>query len=40
MEKPIVLVIMDGVGTGDGASGDAVKGARTVVEAVAYDDGN
>ena len=22
------------------ASGDAVKGARTVVEAVAYDDGN
>lgn len=25
---------------GISASGDAVKGARTVVEAVAYDDGN
>ena len=25
MEKPIVLVIMDGVGKGDGGSGDAVK---------------
>ena len=24
MEKPIVLVIMDGVGKGDGGSGDAV----------------
>ncbi len=29
MEKPIVLVIMDGVGKGDGGSGDAVKVART-----------
>ena len=27
MEKPIVLVIMDGVGKGDGGSGDAVKNA-------------
>ena len=27
--KPIVLVIMDGVGRGDGGSGDAVKLART-----------
>ena len=27
--KPIVLVIMDGVGKGDGGSGDAVKVART-----------
>ena len=29
MEKPIVLVIMDGVGKGDGGSGDAVKVAST-----------
>ena len=29
MEKPIVLVIMDGVGKGDGGSGDAVVVART-----------
>ena len=29
MEKPIVLVIMDGVGKGDGGSGDAVKVAKT-----------
>ncbi len=29
MEKPIVLVIMDGVGKGDGGSGDAVKQAST-----------
>ena len=29
MEKPIVLVIMDGVGKGDGGSGDAVKNANT-----------
>ena len=29
MEKPIVLVIMDGVGRGDGGSGDAVKVANT-----------
>ena len=29
MEKPIVLVIMDGVGKGDGGSGDAVKVANT-----------
>ncbi len=29
MEKPIVLVIMDGVGKGDGGSGDAVKLANT-----------
>ena len=29
MEKPIVLVIMDGVGKGDGGSGDAVKQANT-----------
>ena len=29
MEKPIVLVIMDGVGKGDGGSGDAVKQAKT-----------
>ena len=29
MEKPIVLVIMDGVGKGDGGSGDAVKNAKT-----------
>ena len=29
MEKPIVLVIMDGVGKGDGGSGDAVKVAAT-----------
>ena len=29
MEKPIVLVIMDGVGKGDGGSCDAVKGAIT-----------
>ena len=25
MKKPIVLVIMDGVGRGDGGPGDAVK---------------
>ena len=29
MKKPIVLVIMDGVGRGDGGSGDAVKLAKT-----------
>ncbi len=29
MEKPIVLVIMDGVGKGDGGSGDAVVAAKT-----------
>ncbi len=29
MEKPIVLVIMDGVGKGDGGSGDAVAAAKT-----------
>ncbi len=29
MKKPIVLVIMDGVGRGDGGSGDAVAMART-----------
>ena len=29
MEKPIVLVIMDGVGKGDGGSGDAVAQANT-----------
>ena len=29
MEKPIVLVIMDGVGKGDGGSGDAVALAKT-----------
>ncbi len=29
MNKPIVLVIMDGVGKGDGGSGDAVKVAKT-----------
>ena len=31
MEKPIVLVIMDGVGKGDGGSGDAVVVAKTPV---------
>ena len=31
MEKPIVLVIMDGVGKGDGGSGDAVAVAKTDV---------
>ncbi len=31
MKKPIVLVIMDGVGKGDGGSGDAVKLANTPV---------
>ena len=29
MKKPIVLVIMDGVGLGDGGAGDAVKVAKT-----------
>ena len=29
MEKPIVLVVMDGVGKGDGGSGDAVTVAKT-----------
>ncbi len=29
MKKPIVLVVMDGVGKGDGGSGDAVKQANT-----------
>ena len=29
MEKPIVLVVMDGVGKGDGGSGDAVATAKT-----------
>ncbi len=28
MKKPIVLVIMDGVGRGDGGSGDAVAQAN------------
>ena len=31
MEKPIVLIVMDGVGKGDGGSGDAVKVAKTPV---------
>ena len=31
MEKPIVLVVMDGVGKGDGGSGDAVAVAKTPV---------
>ena len=31
MEKPIVLVVMDGVGKGDGGSGDAVTVAKTPV---------
>ena len=31
MKKPVVLVIMDGVGRGDGGSGDAVKVANTPV---------
>ena len=31
MEKPIVLVVMDGVGKGDGGSGDAVVVAKTPV---------
>ena len=31
MKKPIVLVIMDGVGKGDGGSGDAVAVAKTPV---------
>ena len=31
MKKPIVLVIMDGVGRGDGGSGDAVAQAKTPV---------
>ena len=31
MKKPIVLVIMDGVGKGDGGSGDAVELANTPV---------
>ena len=31
MKKPIVLVIMDGVGRGDGGPGDAVKVANTPV---------
>ncbi|MBR2308928.1 MAG: 2,3-bisphosphoglycerate-independent phosphoglycerate mutase [Oscillospiraceae bacterium] len=31
MEKPIVLIVMDGVGKGDGGSGDAVKVANTPV---------
>ena len=31
MEKPIVLVVMDGVGKGDGGSGDAVAVANTPV---------
>ena len=31
MKKPIILVIMDGVGRGDGGSGDAVKVANTPV---------
>ena len=30
MKKPIVLVIMDGVGRGDGGPGDAVKQANAV----------
>ena len=29
MKKPVVLVIMDGVGKGDGGSGDAVAQAKT-----------
>ncbi len=29
MKKPIVLVIMDGVGKGDGGPGDAVAQAKT-----------
>ena len=29
MKKPIVLIIMDGVGKGDGGSGDAVAQAKT-----------
>ena len=29
MKKPIVLIVMDGVGKGDGGSGDAVKVAKT-----------
>ena len=29
MKKPVVLIIMDGVGKGDGGSGDAVAQART-----------
>ncbi len=29
MKKPVVLVIMDGVGLGDGGAGDAVKQAQT-----------
>ena len=29
MKKPIVLVVMDGVGKGDGGAGDAVKQAKT-----------
>ena len=29
MEKPIVLIVMDGVGKGDGGSGDAVAVAKT-----------
>lgn len=29
MKKPVVLVVMDGVGIGDGGPGDAVKKART-----------
>ena len=35
MEKPIVLVIMDGVGKGDGGSGDAVY--YTVTNSSLYD---
>ena len=31
MKKPIVLVIMDGVGRGDGGPGDAVAQAKTPV---------
>ena len=31
MKKPIVLVIMDGVGRGDGGPGDAVKLAATYI---------
>ena len=34
MEKPIVLVIMDGVGKGDGGKGDAV----TVADSAVKDD--
>ena len=29
MDKPVVLVVMDGVGVGDGGPGDAVKKANT-----------